>query len=380
MEQIRRFIECLVPASACNMHCSYCYVIQRGEREPNWKSPFLYRPEIVGRALSLERMGGVCYFSICGAGETLMMTEVVDIVTVLLRNGHFVNVTTNGTLTKRFKQLLALPSENLERLHFSFSFHYLELLPDKLNIFFDNICKVRSAGCSFLVQLNLVDDYLPHLDEIKRLCLERLGALPQIVATRKETDLHTDIRFYTKLEQSEYQTVGISFDSPLFDFTMNNFGVRRNEFCYAGDWSATLDLATGIMTKCYASFRRQNIFEDTMKPISFGAIGAHCQSLYCLNGSHFLALGVMPDAETPTYASLRNRGVADWYSERMQHFLGQKLHQNNTHYGHRERFLTHVEFVLDQMYSLKPKIGRLLRKAGVLSTMRTRPQKMKRTT
>ena len=37
---IKRFIECTVPVTVCNMKCSYCYVMQEGRRSnkmPNSK-------------------------------------------------------------------------------------------------------------------------------------------------------------------------------------------------------------------------------------------------------------------------------------------------------------------------------------------------------
>ncbi|HBI61970.1 MAG TPA: hypothetical protein DDY31_12295 [Lachnospiraceae bacterium] len=70
MEKIKRFFECLVPVTACNLKCSYCYVIQRHNKKlevPKLK----YSVKEIGYALRRERMGGVCFFSICGAGETL---------------------------------------------------------------------------------------------------------------------------------------------------------------------------------------------------------------------------------------------------------------------------------------------------------------------
>ena len=126
-DKIKRFFECLIPVTACNLKCGYCYVIQRDNRKmeiPKLK----YSPEKIGKGLTQERLGGVCYFSICGAGETLLPNYTVEIVKELLRNGHYVNITTNGTLTKRFDESLQLPNEHLKRLHFAFSFHYNELM------------------------------------------------------------------------------------------------------------------------------------------------------------------------------------------------------------------------------------------------------------
>lgn len=362
MDKIKRFFECLVPASACNMECSYCYVIQRNERKKNWKYQFKYSAETIGKSLTKERLGGQCYFSICGAGETLMPKEVPDIIYRLLDNGHFVNVTTNGTLTKRFDFILKFPAEYLERLHFAFSFHYLELIPDRLDVFFNNVKKVRDAGCSFIVQLNLVDSYIPHLDEIKKICMARLGALPQIVATRKETDINSEVVFYTDKLESDYFRIGKDFGSPLFDFTIGNLGVRRRGFCYAGDWSGTLNLATGVLSKCYASNLHQNIFNDPSRPINFGAVGEHCQSLFCFNASHFIALGVMPSVNVPSYSHLRNREEANWYSPRMRSFLSQKLYNNNDLYSGVRVAKTHYDFCIDRVSYLKLLASRLKRR------------------
>lgn len=129
-----------------------------------------------------------------------------------------------------------------------------------LEKFFENIQKVKDAGASFMVQINLCDEYVPYLDEIKRLCIENVGAMPQVAATRKEETGLRKIELLTQRTKEEYIDAGATFDSPLFDFTMKNFNVRRHEFCYAGDWSGNLDLSTGILRRCYCSYLRQDIF------------------------------------------------------------------------------------------------------------------------
>ena len=57
MEKIKRFIECLIPVTACNLRCSYCYVIQRNRNSgemPNLKYPV----KQMAAALTKERLGG----------------------------------------------------------------------------------------------------------------------------------------------------------------------------------------------------------------------------------------------------------------------------------------------------------------------------------
>ena len=169
-----------------------------------------------------------------------------------------------------------MPTEILERLQVAFSFHFLELKRlNKMNIFFENVNKVKSAGCSILVQLNLCDEYIPYIDEIKEICLEKVGAYPQIAATREE-DINSKVKLMTSYSKEEYEKYGNMFDSNLFKFTMENFNVKRNEFCHAGQWTFSLNLATGVLRRCYNSIFSQNIFENSDEPIRFYAVGKAC--------------------------------------------------------------------------------------------------------
>lgn len=334
MNKIKRFIECLLPVTACNLKCSYCYIIQRDKR--NLKIPKLeYSPETIGKALNKDRFGGTCYFSICGAGETLIPDYTISIVREILKQGHYVNITTNGTLNNRFDEIIEMDKNLLKRLNISFSLHYLELKRlNKLNDFFENIKKIHNNGISFVLQLNLCDEYIPYIEEIKKICYENAGAWPQVAATRKEEDKLNKIELLTNLTEEEYIKEGKKFNSPLFDYTMKNFNVKRKEFCYAGDWTGTLNLQTGKLTKCYASPLGQFIFKDIQKPIKFEAIGKNCNSKFCFNSSHFMAFGVIPETKGPTYAQLRNREKANWYvSKEIEEAFNSKLNESNKEYN-----------------------------------------------
>lgn len=335
MEKMKKFIECLIPVTKCNIKCSYCYVIQENRRE-GIVPELDYDLDTMQKAMTKERFGGACYFSLCGAGETLIPEYTIDIAYRLLENGHYVNITTNGTLTKRFDQIIErFPREYLSRLHFAFSLHYLELVRLKsLDRFFDNVNKVRKNGCSIVVQLNMCDEYVPYLDEIKRICIEKINAFPQIAVTRKETKYpKMEISLHTEHSQEEYIRNGKEFNSPLFDFTLLNFKKKRKEFCYAGDWAYQLNLKTGLLKRCYCSCVVQNIFKDINKPIISCAVGKFCNSDYCFNSSHFMSLGIIPEVETPSYAELRNREEAEWYTDKMKAFLSGKLEDSNIKYG-----------------------------------------------
>lgn len=324
---IKRFIECLVPDSFCNFRCSYCYVSQQN-RKSKIRIESAYSPEYIAKALHPKRLGGISYINITGLGETLIQQNVVEIVHEILRTGNYVNITTNGTLSVRFLQLLDFDTELLKHLNISFSMHYIELLRlNKLEAFFENIINVRKAGCSFVLQINLVDEYMSHWEEIKKLCKEKVGAYPQVALTREQDG--NSYHIMTKHSDEEYIKIGREMQSPLFDFTVHNFNKRQNKYCYAGEWSATLDLYSGKMTGCYGQGFTQNIYENIEKPIVFKPIKC-CGAKYCVNSSHFMSLGVIPSLKTPTYGQLRNRKEANWYTPEMTSFLNQRLYHFNS--------------------------------------------------
>ncbi len=336
MAQIKRFLECLLPVTVCNLECPYCYIIQENRRAMKL-AQMPYSPEHIAQALRPERLGGTCYISICGAGETMAQKEVVPIAAELLKKGHYVNITTNGTLSRRFDDLVEGCAENIGHLHLAFSMHYMELKKHGwLDTFFDNILKMKKAGASVLLQLNLCDDYVPYIDEIKAISMEKLGAYPQVALTRNEETEPFGI--FTEGTEEEYMANAAKFASPLFDFTAKNFRVKRKEFCYAGDWAGVLNLQTGILSKCYEESGGVNIFADVNAPIPFEAVGKHCKNRYCINSSHFMSLGVIPSLETPTYAALRNRPEARWYTPEMEAFLSGKLKNGNSVFLSRLRY------------------------------------------
>ena len=335
MDRLKRFFECYVDITVCNLKCEYCYVRQF-KRNTNEIGGFKYPAEHMAKALSKERLGGVCYFNICGGGETMLMPKLEEVVEALLKEGHWVSITTNGTYTQGFETMLQLlNSELCKHLHFAFSLHYLELKRKGwLERFAENVQRVKKVGCSYLVQLNLYDGYDGVIDEIKDYCISNFGAYPQIAATRL-TEGKTTIELHTTKTKNEYWQTGKTFQSPLFDFTMQNFMQPRKEFCYAGDWSCLLDLTDGKLRKCYADRKVINVFENIDQKISFEAMGSHCylRNKYCNNSSHFLSLGVIPELyHDITYTQLRNRPEAGWENAETQEFLSQKLEDNNPLY------------------------------------------------
>lgn len=329
-DKIKKFIECLIPISACNLKCHYCYVIQYNAREN--KIPELkYEPQFIAKALSKKRMGGTCLINLCGKGETLLCKNIVEIAEALLNEGHYINITTNGTITSQFEKFMKLPKGLREKLQFAFSLHYIELKnKNLLNDFINNVKMMKREGFSICVQFNMCDEYVPYLQEIKDICLENFKALPQIALTRDETS--DEIKIFSKLSNEDYKKLGDEFESPLWDYTNKNFLVKRHEFCYAGDWTFRMNLYTGQMARCYFEGYTQNIYENIDKPIWTLPVGHKCKMKYCFNSSHFMSLGVMPDIKGISYSELRNRKCTDgtcWQMPKMQSFLSTKLYNNN---------------------------------------------------
>lgn len=330
---MKRFIDVLVPSSACNLRCHYCYVPEKIKQ--NRDSPYLYSPEKIGKALTASRLGGVCHFNICGLGETLIPETIIEIVREILKNGHYVMIVTNGTFTKRFEQFNRFPKELKERLGFKFSFHYLELKKRKmLETFFDNIDKVKRSGMSFSVEITPSDELEQHIKDIIKICKSRIGALPHLTIPR---DMNlADIVLLSKHTLYEFVKIWEKFDSEMLLFKKTTWGIRRREYCYAGAWSGLLNLGNGIFTACYGSKISQNIFKDVDKPIDFVAIGRGCCLPHCYNSHAFLTLGNIPKIKGK-YANMRNRvnqnDGSEWLNPKMKKFLSNRLEDSNKQFS-----------------------------------------------
>lgn len=335
---MKRFIDCLIRFRTCNLRCHYCYITHTesfGQKLP----VFPYGADHIGRALSVERLGGVSLINLCGEGETLLPPEVVGIVHAILKQGHYVMVVTNGTVSKRFDEIAALPADDLDRLLVKFSFHYLELKKRGwLDLFFDNVQKVRKAGASISVELTPSDEMIPHIEDAIALCQARVGAVCHVTVARDERN--PDLAILSAHPKAEYRQIWGRFDSDLFRFKLGVFGEKRHEFCYAGLWSGTLDLASGELWQCYHAARLQNIYKELDRPIQFSPVGCHCPEPHCYNAHAFMTLGVIPSVQTPPFENMRNRPCADgseWLTPAMKAFLGRKLGDANPEWTWLER-------------------------------------------
>lgn len=334
MDKIKRFIDCYIPTETCNLRCHYCYITQR--RKFNAKiASFSHSPEEIRHAFSKKRWGGICLINMCAGGETLLSDEVLPVVKELLEEGHYVMIVTNGTLTKRFEEISNWPDYLLNRLFFKFSYHFLEMKRlGWTERFFDNVKRTKEAGASFTVEVTPSDELIPYIDELKENCMKYTGALCHMTIARDDRTKGIDI--LSDLSWDEYKKVWGDFDSSLFDFKAQIFQKKRNEFCYAGAWSYYLNLESGDLKQCYCGEKIWNIYEKLNEAIPEKPIGHSCSLPYCYNGHAFLALGDIPELDTPTYEEERNRICSDgtqWLKPEMRAFMTTKLYECNEQYN-----------------------------------------------
>jgi MoaA/NifB/PqqE/SkfB family radical SAM enzyme len=373
-DRYKLFIECNVPGSACNLKCSYCYVAQMDSLTNRTIIKYNYPPDIVGKALSKKRIGGCAYINVCGAGETLLSQKLPEYIREMLLQGHYVNVYTNGTVNSTFKFFNDFSDELLQRLSFSFSLHWLELIKNNLlQKFFNNFNKMKALGCSVVCNMVLDDSYLPHIEAIKESCLLNIGAYPQISFPKKENQKNN----YTELCHNREITekIGDSFNSPYFSFTKKYFNYDRKYFCYAGAWSFTLNLENGNIAKCYHHAIKQNIFKNPDRKIKFEAVGNRCRSK-CCGGGLLLPQGLVPELNVCSYIELKDRPEANWYTRRYKDFLSQQLVVNNKEYTLLQKKIVNIVHPISNIYywlnycfrNVKNYINRIFPRAGQRST------------
>lgn len=345
-DKIKRFIDCNFPVKTCNLRCHYCYVTQNREFDKELPK-FKYTPEHIVKSLSQRRLGGICNINICGEGETMLPPEIIPITKGLLENGHYVNLITNGTISKRFDELCEFEPNLLSRLFIKFSFQFLELKRLKLfDVFVSNVNKMKNMRVSYTIEITPNDELIPYIDEVKEFSLKNFGALPHITVARDNRDKNLPI--LTNLSKDEYKKIWGQFDSKMFDYKMKCFNVKRKEFCYAGAWTAFLMMGTGELKQCYLGKTiENNIYENIDRPINFNMpVGYNCPDAHCFNSHAWLCFGDIPEHQAPTYAEIRNRICLDdteWLQPKVNKFFSSKLYENNKQYNFFKRIISKIK-------------------------------------
>ena len=339
MDKIRKCILVRVPTSLCNLRCRYCYISQKKENfaESGVQADLKYTPEQWVKALSKERLGGPCYLNVCGDGETLLTKEIEKYIYAFAKEGHYIEIVTNCTVTKAINEILSFEQEILDRITFKCSFHYLQLKERKmLDVFTNNVKNIWAHNCSANIEITPDDELIPYIDEVKEYSLLHFGALPHLTIARNDLKSHD---YLTNLPIEEYDKIWSQFDSSFWRFKKEIFNEYRSEYCYAGAWSLYINLANGDTTQCYCSNYSSNVFKDLDKPIDFVAIGK-CKESHCYNGHALLALGCIPNLTSVRYGDIRDRIRADgthWIQPKMLSFLNSKLEESNEQYTDKKK-------------------------------------------
>ncbi len=327
-DKIVKYVSCHVPYKNCNLRCSYCYIGQ--VREYYSEELKFHSPEFIRAAFSKRRLGGISFINFCAGGETLMCKELLPIISEILKEGHYVSIVTNGTVTKAFDEMIVL-GVDLSHIFIKFSFHYLELKKKKLlDIYAKNVNKMRSVGCSVSIELVPSDDLVEYIEEIKRFSLDKFGALPHLTVPRDDTA--KELVILTKMEMDEYARIWGEFDSEMFRFKLANIKTERYKNCMAGEWSLQVNLETGDVYKCVGNPYIDNIYEDICREIKLERVGGECSLPYCYNCHSYLALGLVEEISAPTYYEVRDRETLSglhWITDTMKDVFTQKLYENH---------------------------------------------------
>lgn len=363
MEKIKRLILGIIPNQKCNLKCEYCYISQVNA----WDEPggLRYSAEHIAKCLSKKRLGGTALINLTGNGETMLQADIVPLTRELLREGHFVEIVTNGTITKHINEILKFPDELLSHLFFKISFHYNELKKRKmLELFFDNVIAIKNSAASFTLELMAYDEIEQDIVDIKKICLDKAGAVCQ--ATIGRNDKRKDKALLSEHTVEEFSAIWRSLDSPMTQFKLDIIGKKRKEFCYAGDWSLFVDMYTGESQPCYWQPYNQNIFANPEKPIKFCPVGHTCTQPYCTNAHAHMTWGLIPQLDTPYYADMRNRKCLDgseWLKSECKSFFTSKLKDQNREYNKMQKIVHNlvypVKFVGWLMRDLENNIRRI---------------------
>ncbi len=330
MDKVKKVLLFRIPMSICNFRCSYCYLAQRDEYYEGVQPQFKYSPEQVAKACSPERIGGLAYMNFCADGETLLTKDIDIYIRKLVEMGHYAEIVTNMTVTPVINRILNWPQELLKRVEFKASFHYLQLKQKNLlNRFSDNVNNAWKKGASVNIEITPSDDLIPYIDEVKEFSMINFGALPHLSIARD--DRTDEIQYLTELAVEKYDKIWSEFDSEFWRFKKSIFGVHQNGYCYAGKWSAYIDITTGLATPCYCGVPLGDVFANPEKKFPEIPIGK-CPMAHCYNGHALMTLGLIPGVTSVRYGNIRDREKIDgtrWLSSNVKQFFNSNLNEEN---------------------------------------------------
>ncbi len=321
--------------TACNFHCSYCYVWRRFGFE-NGIVLSEHSPREIRSRLSREKTGGICFINLCARGETLLCPEVAELVYELLEEGHYVSVVTNGTVAKSIQNILSFPNTLQKRMFFKLSFHYLELKKRGLfDLFWRNVDAIRDSDCSYTLEITPSDDLAPYVEEIRQMFEQKAdGAMPHVSFARDSTKIDYDILSDYTVE--EYKKLWGQFDSKMFRLKSDYYNRKTEEYCHAGQWSYLVNILTGDIKTCYRQDVIANLYSPSFAGFPDAPVGHDCHMAYCFNNHAFLAWGTVPEIVCENYLAMRDRvdrNGKHWVKEPVRSFMKDKLYDTNCYEG-----------------------------------------------
>lgn len=290
---------CDLGSCVCNLNCSYCYV-DFWDPALKFNSHFYHSVEFMVKALSRKRLGARAFFNIVGQGETLLKKQFVDLAKGLLAEGHFLMVTTNGTVTEKIREILDFSDEAVERTTFHFSLHYNELKKKgMLDVFFSNYKLIRQRGGNVIVTFPGSDEYLPFIDEIRELCLKNTGVEPVVSVIQKEFEKGLGFPLGSKLSKEVYFDKWRIFGSKSQSLREMTYE-KIHEVCYAGIRSGWINLNTGELRSCSPGEPLDNIYDDITREIKFKDEAHMCPYEFCKLNNLFLSGRIIGGKKLPT--------------------------------------------------------------------------------
>lgn len=291
MEKIVKMINGTIHTLGCTLQCEYCYLAQRGYKNDGDVFALKYPLDKVLKACSKERLGGTCFIQIIGDGETLLPKDAGPLILGLLKEGHYVQVITNGTLTERIHDLIEGAEQEgvADHLLMSFSLHFMELEKGNwLKIYADNINYVREKGVSFRISMVCSDADIEAEKRIHEYCENDLdGVALSIGSAKKYNEITGNIEgLWSKYEKEEYYKKVIDiFPSYNLEYIQDLDEIDNHKFCYAGSWYFQVDFTTGTYSQCLQNAGPiHNFFENIEDELMLEPVGTRCKASWCWCG------------------------------------------------------------------------------------------------
>ena len=315
-----------ISENTCNLDCTYCYLQANPYRRFSnlrMKNPHIAR--FIRWRLSKDVLGGSCLIGITGSGETFFAEGLEEVCVELLKEGHYLHIVTNGILTTKIERLIKKAGKYSKNIIFKLSFHYMELIKRGIiGQFVSTVELIKNSPASYTIELMPHDELVPYIDDVIKFSREHFDALPQLTIARKSD---TDSKLLTNMTFSEYKQTYDIFDSEMFETRMRLYP-QKGKNCKAGEKSLFIDLYTGHINRCLFHEEIGNLYYDGIDNLHIPPVGNLCGLGYCFNCHVYATLGVVPNKDVPTYATIRDRKMSNgkhWIKEDMRRFLDIKL-------------------------------------------------------